>query len=297
MEKLTIQENERIESLIYEIRGKQVMLDSDLALLYECKNGTKEINQAVNRNIEKFPERFSWILSDEESEDFLVTICDQKIETRGGKYKNPRVFTEQGVMMLATILKSKIATETTIRIMDAFVLMKKYISSNLLEQKYINNMVLEHDNSIKLLQESFNKFEENKKTNEIYFNGQIFDAYFKIYEIFKSCKNELIIIDGYADNTILDIVKRLDIKVILITKPNNLLTKQDIEKYNKQYHNLKVIYDNTFHDRYFILDKEILYHCGASINRIGYKTFSINLINDKDILKSIIKKISNKKDI
>lgn len=114
--------------------GKQVMLDSDLAKLYQCKNGTKEVNQAVLRNKEKFPERFSWRLTSEESQNLLVTNCDQKnIETRGGKYKNPRVFTEQGIAMLATILKSKVATEISIRIMDAFVTMRKYISSNLLE--------------------------------------------------------------------------------------------------------------------------------------------------------------------
>ena len=100
---------EKVEDLIYEIRGKQVMLDSDLARLYECKNGTKEINQAVKNNTEKFPERYSWKLTDKESGIFLVENFDQKRETRGGKYKNPRVFTEQGIMMLATVLKSKIA--------------------------------------------------------------------------------------------------------------------------------------------------------------------------------------------
>ena len=106
---------------------------------------------------------------------------------------------------------------------------------------------------IKLLKESFSKLEEKKKNNEIYFNGQIYDAYSKILDIFKNAKKELIIIDSYADNKILDIIKRLKIEVIIITKKDNLLTDQDIEKYNKQYHNLKVIYDNTFHDRYFIL--------------------------------------------
>ena len=163
-------ENIKIEDMIYEIRGVQVILDSDLAKLYKCKNGTKEINQAVSRNIEKFPYRFSWIVTDEESKFFLVTKCDQKIETRGGKYKNPRVFTEQGVMMLATILRTKMATDMTIRIMDAFVLMKKYISNDLLEQKYLSKLVLKHDDEIKKLQESFNKFEEKKKVSEIYFN-------------------------------------------------------------------------------------------------------------------------------
>lgn len=284
-----IMEKKKIENLIYEIKGRQVMLDSDLAKLYEVE--TKRINEAVYRNKDKFPERFSWVLTDEETKNFLVAICDQKIETRGGRYKNPRVFTEQGVAMLATILKSKIATKVSIAIMDAFVLMKGYISSSLLEQKHINSLVIEHDKDIKMLQESFSKFEEKKQINDIYFNGQIYDAYSKIYEIFIGAKNELIIIDNYADNTLLDIIKRLKANVVIITKANNLLTNQDIIKYNKQYHNLKVIYNNTFHDRYFILDNEIIYHCGASVNKIGYKTFSITLINDKFIIKTLFDRV------
>lgn len=133
--------------------------------------------------------------------------------------------------------------------------------------------------------------EEKKKVNDIYFNGQIFDAYSKTYEIFKTAKKELIIIDSYADNTILDIIKRISVNVIIITKPNNLLTKQDITKYNKQYNNLKVIWDNTFHDRYFILDKIQVYHCGASINRIGYKTFGIDIIGDTNVSLPLIEKV------
>lgn len=139
---------------------------------------------------------------------------------------------------------------------------------------------------------SFQKFEEKRKISEIYFNGQIYDAYSKIQEIFSEAKEKLIIIDAYADKTILDIIKRLPINVSIITKPNNLLTKQDIERYNKQYNNLSVCYDNSFHDRYFILDNKTVYHCGASINRIGYKTFSINLIEDEEICQSLIKRQS-----
>ena len=180
----------------------------------------------------------------------------------------------------------------SITIMRAFVAMRKYISSNLIEQKYINNMVLEHDSQIKLLQSTFNKLEEKKKVNEIYFDGQIYDAYSKIQEIFKEAKKEIIIIDGYADNTILDIIKRLKVNVTIITKPNNLLTKQDVLKYNKQYNNLKAIYDNSFHDRYFILDGNIVYHCGASINRIGYKTFSITLIGDEEVSSLLINRVN-----
>ena len=154
----------KIKNMIYEIRGKQVMLDSDLAKLYKVE--TKRVNEAVKNNPQKFPERFSFKLTDEESKVFLDEIFDQKnkyIETRGGKYKNPRVFTEQGVAMLATILKSDVATQVSIAIMDAFVIMRKYISNELIGQKYINDLVIKHDEDIKLLQESFNKLEEKKK--------------------------------------------------------------------------------------------------------------------------------------
>ena len=289
MNEVVTKENIKIEDMIYEIRGKQVMLDSDLARLYKCKNGTKTINLAVKRHINRFPERFMFQLTKDEY-GYL------RFQTETAKENNmsrtlPYAFTEQGVAMLAAILRTPVAEWISIQIMDAFVTMRKYISTNLLEQKYINNMVLEHDCQIKLLQDSFQKIEEKKKVNEIYFNGQIYDAYSKIQEIFKSANKRLVIIDAYADNTILDIIKRLNIEVTIITKLNNLLTKQDIEKYNKQYNNLTVIYNNTFHDRYFILDDEIIYHCGASINRIGYKTFSITLIGDEDAKNTLINKV------
>ncbi len=281
----------KVEEMIYEIRGKQVMLDSDLAKLYQVE--TKRINEAVSRNKDKFPDRFSWKISNEESEKiFLVAFCDQKIETRGGRYTTPRVFTEQGIAMLATILKSKVATKVSIQIMDAFVAMRKYISTNLIEQKYINNMVLEHDNDIKLLQESFSKFEEKRKVNEIYFEGQIFDAYSKIKDIFTDAKKELIIIDSYADKTMLDLIKSLNIEVTLVVRSKSLLTKTDIEKYQRQYTNLKIVYNDTFHDRYFILDKTIIYHCGTSLNRMGTKTFSINLLEDEVVLESLLHKLN-----
>ena len=281
-----VKDEVKIENLIYEVRGVQVMLDSDLARLYHTE--TRRINEAVNRNKAKFPERFCFRITESEY-NFLKS---QFATSKGGSRKGHTVFTEQGVAMLATILKTDVATKVSIAIMDAFVAMRKYISSNLLEQKYINNMVFEHDSQIKLLQSTFNKLEEKKKVNEIYFDGQIYDAYSKIQEIFKEAKKEIIIIDGYADNTILDIIKRLKVNVTIITKPNNLLTKQDVLKYNKQYYNLKVIYDNSFHDRYFILDGKTVYHCGASINRIGYKTFSITLIGDEYMCKLLSSRVN-----
>ena len=286
MSNIVFKNEEKLTNLIYEVRGKQVMLDSDLAKLYQVE--TKRINESVKNNKDKFPERFSWKLTKEESKIFMVENFDQKIETRGGRYNCPRVFTEQGVAMLATILKSKVATQVSIAIMDAFVLMRKYISNNLIEQKYINNLVLEDHSRVNKLEETFQKFEEKRKVSDIYFDGQIYDAYSKILDIFNSAKEEIIIVD----KTLLDMVKDLHVKVTIITKKNNLLKEHMIEKYSKEYHNLTVKYSNIFHDRYFILDNEVVYHCGASINRIGYKTFSITLVADQDVSQLLIDKIN-----
>ena len=292
MNEVIVNDDVVIENLIYEVRGKQVMLDSDLAKLYECANGTKTINQAVNRHLDRFPVDFYFQLTEEEYSSLKSQVGTLKNGRGQHKKYLPYVFTEQGVAMLATVLRTKIASQMSISIMRAFVTMRKYISSNLIEQKFINEQVLKNTEDIKLLKESFHRFEEKRKVNEIYFNGQIYDAYSKIQDIFKSATNSLIIVDAYADNALLDIIKRLNVQVIIITKSDNLLTNQDINKYNKQYHNLKVMYDNTFHDRYFIIDKTQVYHCGTSINRIGYKTFSINLISDEEVCNSLVNKVN-----
>ena len=290
MNDIIVKDKVVIEDLIYEIRGKQVMFDSDIAKLFDYE--TKDLNRQVKRNIKRFPENYCFQLTDEEYYNLRCqNVTSSSNNNYGGRRYNPYVFTEHGITMLAGILKSDKAIKMSLKIVDTFIKMRHYLKDNLIEQKYINNMVLEHDNSIKLLQETFDKLEEKRKVNEIYFNGQIYDAYSKIQDIFKSATKKLVIIDAYADNTLLDIVKRLDIKVIIITKKDNLLTQQDIIKYNKQYHNLKVVFNNSFHDRYFLIDNETVYHCGSSINRIGYKTFSINLVSDKEVCEMLLNKI------
>ena len=292
MNEVITSEESSIEDMIYEIRGKQVMLDSDLAKLYHVE--TKRINEAMRRNPEKFPERFCFKTTIEEFK-FLrsqIATLNKYNNNRGHNIKYlPYAFTEQGVAMLATILKSSTANQVSIRIMDAFVAMHKYISNSLIEQKYMQNMLLKHDNDIKLLQESFKKFEEKKTVNEIYFNGQIYDAYSKIIDILKTAKKKAIIIDGYSDKVTLDIIKNTIVKVFLITKRKSNLKAIDINKYNKQYHNLKIIYDETFHDRYIIIDNNIVYHCGASLNYAGSRTFSINILEDKLVKEALINKI------
>ncbi len=274
-----------INNLIYEIRGVQVMLDSDLANLYCFSQGTKALNQAVKRNIERFPKDFYFQLTKKE----YMLLQSQLVTTV--KNRLPYVFTEQGVAMLATILRTSVASAISVNIMRSFAIMRKYVANELIEQKYINNQVFKNTEDLKNLQEAFKKLEEKKVNNEIYFNGQIYDAYSKIMDIFKRAKKELIIIDGYADKSVLDMIKNIHLPVTLICKNNCLLKPLDIKKYKVQYHNLTVKYDKTFHDRYFILDQETVYHCGASLNRIGYKTFSINLLLDIDIKNSLLKKI------
>ena len=290
MENITIKE--RIEDLIYEIRGKYVMLDSDLAKLYNCVNGTKSINLAVKRHINRFPERFMFQLTDQEFKKLKFQIeTSTSNSNHGGIRKLPYVFTEQGVAMLATILRTDVAENISIRIMDAFVSMRHYIGNNLERIANIETKVIEHDNSIKLLQESFNKLEENKEVNEIYFNGKIYDAYSKVLDIFKEAKKELIIVDRYVDKTILDMISTLNCSVIIITNKKCRLTGLDIEKYNNSYNNLKIFYDETYHDRYFIIDREKIYHSGNSINHIGYRKSSINMLKDNKIKKTIINDI------
>ena len=291
-----LKEELNIENMIYEIRGKQVMLDSDLAKLYQCKNGTKEINQAVKNNPDKFPERYSFQLSDNEYNNLRSNFLTSSLESGyGGRRYNPRVFTEQGIAMLSTILKSKVAVETSIRIMDTFVKMRKIISSSLIEQKYINELVIKDNERINLLEESFSKLEEKEKINHIFYEGQIYDAYSLLIDIFKEAKKEIIIIDNYADKSILDMITNLNVKVTVVTRKFNLLKDIDIKKYNRQYHNLKVIYSDKFHDRFIILDKKVLYHSGASYKDLGNKCFAITKMEDKEYLEIIIKNIGEDK--
>ena len=286
MNNIVVSDNIKIENMIYEIRGKKVMLDSDLAKLYNVE--TKRINEAVKNNIEKFPERYCFKLSDNESDNLLVEIFDQKIEKRGGKYKNPRVFTEQGVYMLATILKSKEATKITIAIMDAFVVMKNIINTSLIEQKYFNELTIKNTEDIKLLQESFDKLNTKESNNHIFYEGQIYDAYSLLIDILSKAKKELIIIDNYAGKKLFDIIRNINVKVKIYTENIDNISK---EKYKKQYSNIEIINTNIFHDRFVIIDNKVLYHSGASFKDLGKKCFAITKIVEDSILEELLDKL------
>ena len=281
MNNIVLKENQ-IQNMIYEIRGKQVMLDSDLAILYGVE--TKRINEAVKNNPMKFPDRLTFRI-----EEFEYNILKSKISTsKGGSRKGHSVFTEQGVYMLATILKSSVATQVTLNIMDAFVAMRHFIGSTLIEQKYINNQVLKNTDDIKKLQETFDKFIKPEENNHIFFEGQVYDAYSLLYDIFSMSKEEIIIIDNYADKKLLDMICKIDKRIIIYSKNMN---EELISKYNKQYGNVEIINNCKSHDRFIIIDKSILYNCGASFKDLGNKCFSINKIENKRILNEILEEL------
>ena len=294
MNKIIVKDNIKIENLIYEIRGKQVMLDSDLAMLYGCKNGTKSLNLAVKRHINRFPERFMFQLTKEEYSSFYSRFqfetLNKNNQKQGLNIKYlPYVFTEQGVAMLSAILKTDVAEEISIKIMDAFVAMKNIINTSLIEQKYINSLVLEHDNEIRLLQESFNKLSTKEKINHIFYNGQIYDAYSLLIDILNKAKKEIIIIDNYAGKELFDITKDIKVNIKIYTKNIDEISKK---KYMQEYSNIEIITTDIFHDRFIILDNKELYNLGSSLKDIGKKCTSINRIEDSTILKELISRLN-----
>ena len=278
----SINMGEFIQNKIYEIRGQLVMLDSDLARIYGCTNGTKTINLAVKRHANKFPERFMFQLT--ESEYYSLRF---QFETANTKTRSlPYVFTEQGVAMLASVLRTNVADEISVKIMDAFVKMRRYISNSLIEQKYINELVLKDNKRIELLEETFNQLEVKKE--HLFFEGQIYDAYSLLIKILSVAKEEIIIIDNYAGRELFDILRDVKCNIKVITKNTS---EELIKKYNKQYNNVNIIKNDIFHDRFIIIDRKILYHSGSSFKDLGNKCFAINNIQDKDFLKLLLNKI------
>ena len=282
MNEIIVDDNIKIEDLIYEVRGKQVMLDSDLAMLYEVE--TKRINEAVKNNIEKIPERYSFRIGEKE-----YNFLKSKFSTsKGGSRKGHTVFTEQGVYMLTTILKSKAAIGMTMAIMDAFVVMKSIINTSLIEQKYFNELTIQNTNDIKLLQESFNKLSAKENNNHIFYEGQIYDVYSLIIDILSKAKEEIIIIDNYAGKELFDITRNINVNIKIYTKNIDNISKK---KYEKEYSNIEIINTDIFHDRFIIIDNKELYHSGSSFKDLGKRCFAISKIEDISLLKELLNKL------
>ena len=281
-----------IESKIYNIRGVEVMLDSDLAKQYQCVNGTKTINQAVKRNQNRFPNDFYFQLNENEYLNLKSQIGTANLNEHGGVRKMPCVFTEQGVAMLATVIRTDVAATVSIDIMRAFVRMRNYIKYNdqLLPRKYL---LLEEkvDNNTKIIDELFDKFNPKVITKDsIFFKNDIYDAYSVLLEIFNLEKEEILIIDNYIGKSLLDELRNVDRKIIVISSNINDILR---EKYLMQYSNVSFINNNSYHDRFIIIDGKIVFHCGASFKDLGKKCFSIHEIENKQEINKIIENINN----
>ncbi|MBO6195407.1 MAG: ORF6N domain-containing protein [Bacilli bacterium] len=241
---------EDIRNKIYVIRGIKVMLDSDLAKIYGYS--TKDFNRQVKNNIERFDDDFMFQLTNKEI-DYLSRCKNftamQTKGIKGGRTSNPYVFTEDGIYMLMTVLKGEKAVLQSKTLIRIFRRLKDYvIDNNLIEQRYINNLVLKHDNKFieydSKFEEIFNKFDsDNYLKNKLIFEKHIYDAYSFLLDILNEAKEEIIIIDNYCDKEILDLISSLNVKVIVISKNMN---DELIKKYQTQYNNLTIKYDNFF---------------------------------------------------
>ena len=281
---------EDIKNLIYMIRGKQVMIDNDVANIYHCE--TKYLNRVVKRNIERFPEEFCFQLTEDEFEVLRCQFVTLNKNGRGQHRKYlPYVFTEQGIAMLSALLKSDVAVRVSINIMKAFIEMRKFLMINgqIFERlSSVENKLLEHDKKIDKVFNSL-QLEENIK-QRIFFDGQIYDAYSLIIDIIKKAKKKILIIDNYIDDSVLKMLtkKNNNVEVVILTSDKSNIQKIDIQKFNKEYPLLKIGKTNKFHDRFIIIDNKEMYHLGASIKDLGKKRFGINKIEDLDIIKKIL---------
>ena len=286
-------EVEEIKQKIYTIRGKQVMLDSDVAEKYHYL--TKNINKAMKRNIERFPEDFCFQLTEDEMEKlwFQNGTTYENIKYRSEKYL-PYVYTEQGIAMLSGLLKNDIAVKVSINIMRAFVEMRHFIYNNAQVFERLTNVeykLLDHD---KKFEEVFNQFQiKDNVEQKVFFDGQVYDAFSMMVDLIKKAENKIILIDNYVDIDTLNILAKKNEKVNIevYTKEETKLNLKDINKFNTQYPKLEVKYTDKFHDRFLILDKKYIYHIGASLKDLGKKCFGITLIKYDAIIEDILSKL------
>ncbi len=267
-----------IKSKIYTIRGMQVMIDADLAELYDVE--VKVLNQAVKRNSERFPENFMFQLTKNEFE----TLRSQFVTLNKGRGAHrkylPYGFTEQGVAMLSGVLKSDTAVRISIQIISAFVAMRKFISSNtwifhrleIVEEKQI-----EYDKKFELVFDAIQS-KDIKPEKGIFFDGQIFDAYKFVSDIIRTANKSIVLIDNYIDDSVLTLFSKRnkDVQVTIFTKDVSMQLSLDLDKYNAQYPLIKVIEFKQSHDRFLIIDNKEVYHFGASLKDMGKKWFAFS---------------------
>ncbi len=292
---MNINQTQNIESIIYSVRGLQVMLDSDLARMYQTE--TKYINRSVSRNLNRFPVDFAFQLNDKEWDSLRFQIGTLNKKTSRGKHRKylPWVFTEHGVTMLSAVLNTDVAVEASIHIIKAFVSMRKFMLNNASVFQRLNQVELNQLKSNERIDKIFRALE---KTNSIpnqgvFFDGQIFDAYELISKIIRSAKKEIILIDNYIDESVLmHLSKRAaNVEAIIYTKKISHGLQLDLAKHNAQYPPILIRELSEGHDRFLILDRKELYHIGASLKDLGKRWFAFSKLNEflPDILKKLEK--------
>ena len=288
-----------IKRLIFTIRGKQVMLDSDLAELYGYD--VKRLNEQVRRNKERFPEDFMFQLTKVEvnfvkSQFATSQRSDFFAGQEGGRRKLPNVFTEQGIYMLSTVLRGELAVKQSIFIMRAFREMRHFIANNAVLFDKISSVELRQleyqKQTDKKIDQLFECIGEHTETHQkIFFDGQIYDAFSLLIELIQKAEQEIILIDGYVDVGTLNVLakKQPGVAVTIYTFTKTKLTAQDVATFNAQYTKLEVKHTNIFHDRFLILDGKTVYHIGASLKDAGKKCFAVSLM--KDAKQELLRKL------
>ena len=289
-EKIEVIDNvEDIKHKIYTIRGKQVMIDSDVAELYQCE--TKYINRVVKRNINRFPEEFCFQLTENEFDclRFQFVTLNKKGRGQHRKYL-PYAFTEHGITMLASLLNSQTAVNISIKIVNTFIEMRQYISSSGQVIQRLTTLEYQQLQNEKNFDKVFNLLQQKDTIKQrIFFEGQIWDAYNLIMTIIKKAEKKILIIDNYIDDTILDMLskKNKNVEVVILTSNNSNISNLDIQKFNKEYPTLKLAKTNKFHDRFIVIDNKKLYHSGASLKDLGKKCFAITKMEDIEYIEKL----------
>jgi len=279
-----------VQKKIYTIRDVYVMLDSDLAEIYRVE--TRVLNQAVKRNLKRFPEDFMFQLTKEEWENLISQFVISSAE-HGGRRKLPYVFTEHGVSMLSAVLKSDVAVEVSVNIIRAFVQMRKFLIENAAVFRkiaQIENKLLTHDKNFEKIFKALESREINRKQG-IFFNGQVFDAYKFVSDLIRSAKKSIILIDNYIDDTVLTLFakREKEVAATIYTKKISKQLKLDIQKFNRQYNHIEIKKFSDSHDRFLIIDNKTVYHFGASLKDLGKKWFAFSKfdINAVEILNKL----------
>ena len=278
-----------LEHLIYVFRDKQVMLDRDIALLYGVE--TRRLNEQVKRNLERFPKDFMFQLNQEEFNNWKSQFATSNSILMGAR-KRPYAFTENGIAMLSSVLRSPTAIEANIRIMRAFTSMRHFLASNAQIFQRLSNIEYHQVETDKRIDEVFKRIDAQTPPQQgIFFDGQVFDAYRFVADLIRKAKKSIVLIDNYVDDSVLSILDKRKDKVSATIYTQNISSQLqlDINKHNSQYPLIDVKQFNKAHDRFLLIDNEV-YHIGASIKDLGKKWFAFTLMHDikkEDLINKI----------